>query len=376
MRISVLQENLSKGLSIVSRAVPSKPTLPVLANILMSSDGQRLKLSATNLEMGITAWIGAKVDEEGATTVPGKTFLELVNNLSQERVDMELNPRTLSLNIRCGGNTGNIKCVDAAEYPLVPTADTEKGIAIPAQAFKEMVKHVEFAAAREDNRPVLTGVLMRLEEDVITLAAADGYRLAVRTAYLDSPVTEDRLLVIPVKTLVEVAKIISEDDDNVLLSLPEGRNQVMFHLRHVDIVSSLVEGTFPDYEAIIPRVHSTTTQVYTAELLRACKRAEVFAKDSANAAKIVVKPAEGGIDRMTIASKSQEKGDNEGLVDATVEGQELEISFNIRFLIDVLNVIQEDQVIIETTGTTAPALVRPVGRDDFIHVIMPMSIGR
>jgi len=375
MRVSVLQENLAKGLSIVNRAIPSRPNLPVLSNVLLSTEDQRLKLSATNLELGITAWIGAKIEEDGATTVPCRTFLELVNNLSPERLDLELNPRTQVLKLTCGGNTGNIKCVDAAEFPLIPESDSKRGVAIPADAFKEMVSHVDFAAAKEDNRPVLTGVLTIFEGDIVTMAAADGYRLAVRTLQLETAVAEDHQIIIPAKTLTEVARIINDEDDEVLISLPQGRNQVMFHLKYVDIVSSLIEGAFPDYQAIIPPSHATTTQIYTEELLRACKRSAVFAKDSANAARIIIQPSETGLGRVMVTSKSQEKGDNEGLVDATVDGDDLEISFNIGYLIEVLNVIKEDQIILQTSGSSAPGLVRPLGRDDFIHVIMPMSVG-
>jgi DNA polymerase-3 subunit beta len=350
--------------------------LPVLSNVLLSTEDQRLKLSATNLDLGITCWIGAKVEEDGATTVPSRLLLDLVGNLSPERVDLEFNSRTQVLNLQCGGNTGNFKTVDAAEFPLIPEADTSQGVSIAADAFTEMVSHVDFAAAREDNRPVLTGILTRFEGDTVTMAAADGYRLAVRTAYLTQPVSEPQQIIIPGRTLTEVARIIADDDEEVMISLPEGRNQVMFHLKNVDVVSRLIEGAFPDYEAIIPKGNATVTQVYTQELLRACKRSEVFAKDSANAAKVLIAPTDKGLGRLTVVSRSQETGDNEGLVDASVDGEEIEISFNIRYLIDVLNVIQEDQIILETSGSAAPGLVRPVGRDDFIHVIMPMSVGR
>lgn len=376
MRVSVLQENLYKGLSIVNRAVPSRPTLPVLSNVLMATDNQRLKLSATNLELGITCWIGAKVDEEGATTAPSRTLLDLVSNLSPERVDLALDTRKQIMNLKCGSTTANIKCVDASEYPLVPQADSTRGVAIPADAFKEMVGHVDFAAAKDDNRPVLTGIFTRFEDNTVTMASADGFRLSVRHTELEVPVDRPTQIIIPARTLTEVARILGDHDHQVLISLPEGRNQVMFHLSDVDVVSSLIEGSFPEYEAIIPRKHSTLTQVYTDELLRACKRSEVFAKDSANAARIIINPAESGPGSILVTANSQEKGDNRGLVDASVEGEEIEISFNIRYLIDVLNVIKEDQVIIETNGAASPGVVRPVGREDFIHVIMPMSTGR
>lgn len=376
MRVSVLQENLQKGLSIVNRAVPSRPTLPVLANVLISTEDQRLKLSATNLELGITCWIGAKVDQDGATTVPSRTFLDFVNNLSRERVDLELNTRTQNLHLRCGGSTANIKCIDASEFPLVPEADATRGVSIPADVFKEMVAHVDFAAAKDDSRPVLTGIYTRFDHDVITMASADGYRLAVRTAFLDAPVADPTAIIIPSRTLSEVARIIADTDEDVLISLPEGSNQVLFHLANVDIASSLIEGTFPDYESIIPSGSSTRTQLYTEELLQACRRSEVFAKDAANAARLIITPTDSGPGRLVVTAKSQEKGDNEGLVDASIDGEEIDISFNIRYLIDVLSVIREDQVMLETSGAAAPGLVRPVGREDFTHVIMPMSVNR
>lgn len=375
MRVSVLQENLQKGLSIVNRAIPSRPNLPVLSNVLLSTEDQRLKLSATNLELGITAWIGASIEEDGATTVPCRTFLDLVSNLSPERVEMELNTRTQNLKLQCGGNTGNIKCVDAAEFPLIPESDGKGGVEIEAKAFVEMVSHVDFAAAKDDNRPVLTGILTRFEGDTITMASADGYRLAVRTAQLQNPVGGVQDIIIPARTLTEVARIIDDQDEIVSISLPQGRNQVMFHLSSVEVVSSLIEGSFPDYEAIIPKDHTTTTQLYTTELLRACKRSEVFAKDSANAAKMLVAPSDSGLGRVMVVSQSQEKGNNEGLVDASVDGEEVEISFNIRYLIEVLDRIKEDQVVLQTSGSASPGLVRPYGRDDFTHVIMPMSVG-
>src|SRR5215470_16620621 len=169
MRVSVLQENLAKGLGIVNRAVGSRPTLPVLANVLIATEESRLKLSATNLELGITAWINSKVEEEGAITVPAKTLLDLVNTLPPERVDMELDARTNTLNVRCGPTTANIKGIEASQFPAVPEAEADAGIAVPAAVFQEMIEQVAFAAAREDNRPILTGTLARFDGTTFTL---------------------------------------------------------------------------------------------------------------------------------------------------------------------------------------------------------------
>jgi len=378
MRVSVLQENLAKGLSIVNRAIGSRPTLPVLANVLLTTEDTRLKLAATNLELGITTWIGAKVEEEGAITLPARTILDLVNTLSPERVDMELDERTYTVNVKCGTTKANIKGIDATEFPAVPSTEAETGIAIPAEAFQDMIKHVVFAAATEDNRPILTGILVKLEGNTFTMAAADGYRLAVRVTELETAVPEPVSLIVPAKTLAELSRIIGGSTDSVYISIPPGRSQVMFHWDSVDIVSQLIEGKFPDYEQIIPKSHSTTIQIYTGEFLRACKRAEIFARDAANTTRVRVAPGESNLvpGQLYVTAQSQEKGDNEGLLDASVDGPGLEVSFNVRYLIDVLSVIDEDQVVMETNGSASPGVFKPMGRKDFIYVVMPMSVTR
>ncbi len=381
MRVAVLQENLHRGLSTVSRAIQARPTLPILANVLLATDDDaRLQLSATNLELGITAWIGAKVEQRGQITVPARTLQELVSTLPPERVDMELDPRTLTLHLACGAKSANIKGMDANEFPLMPAFDTERALTIKASTFKEMIEHVAFSAAKEDNRPTLTGVMMHFDQGILTLAAADGYRLAVRTGPLEfgpGSAPSDPLIV-PARTLLELARIIGPDDEEVQIGLPDGRGQVMFNLDSVLIVSQLIEGKFPDYQAIIPRNYQTQVLAYTDELLQACRSSEVFAKDSSYTARVLIEPSGSATvpGRVIVAGRSQEKGDAEAPLDATVDGQAVEIAFNIRYLIDVLSVIREDQVLLETSGPTAPGVVRPAGRDDFIHVIMPMSTGR
>lgn len=377
MRVSVLQDKLAKGLGIVGRAVENRPTLPVLGNILLATEDARLKLCATNLEMSITTWIGAKVDVEGAITLPAKTFADLVNNLSPERVDLTLDKATLTVNVRCGATNSNIKGISADEFPLVPQGG-EGDIVVPGKVLKEMIVQTVFAAAKEDNRPILTGVQFQLDGSVMTLAAADGYRLAVRTAEIDEHFPEPVEFVVPARSLAEVGRVISDEDDTVSITLPGERDIVLFHLKHTDIASQLLEGKFPDVSAIIPRQYITSTVMYTSDLLAACKRAEIFARDSAYSAKLLVKPASGPGEpgAVRIIGMSAERGDNEGMLDASVEGEPINISFNIRYLIDVLNVINDERVVFESNGPANPGVIRPENRDDFIHIIMPMSLNR
>lgn len=377
MKISVLQENLQQALAAAARAVDNRPTLPVLANVLLATEDSRLRLSATNLEMSITTWIGAKVHEPGSITLPAKTLAELVNNLSPERVDMTLDPVTQTVNVRCGATTSNVKGIDADEFPMVPTGG-ESDLMLPTKVFKEMVKHTEFAAAKDESRPILTGIYTALEGNKLTMAAADGYRLAVRTTEIDQTFDEPVSIVIPARTLSEVARILGDDDEYVYIQLPGERDLVIFQTQHTQISSQLLEGRFPDFSAIIPRSYNTSSVIETADLLRAAKRAEIFARDNANSARIELTPPAGPGDagEMLVIGRSAERGDNEGVLQATIEGEGLEIAFNIRYLIDVLSVISEERVIIESNGQANPGVIRPEGRDDFVHVIMPMSTNR
>lgn len=377
MKTSVLQDKLAKGLSIVARAVENRPTLPVLGNILLATEDARLKLAATNLEMSITTWIGAKVEKEGAITLPAKTLADLVNNLSPERVDLTLDTATLTVNVRCGATVSNVKGIDSAEFPVIPSGG-EADITIEGKTLKAMINQTVFAAAKEDNRPILTGVLMQLDGNVMTMASADGYRLAVRTTDIEQTFAKRVDLVIPAKALTEVGRVIGDDDDVVTITLPKERDIVLFHMKHTDIATQLLEGKFPDFAAIIPRSYVTSSVMYTSDLLAACKRAEIFARDSAYSAKLYVKPAPGPGEpgAVQIVGLSAERGDNEGTLDASVEGEALNISFNIRYLIDVLNVIDDERVVLESNGAANPGVIRPENRDDFVSVIMPMQVTR
>lgn len=374
MIVSVLQENLAKGLSIVSKAVESRPQLPVLSNVLLVAENSRLQLAATNLQLSITCWIGAKIDQPGSITLPAKTFAELVNNLSPERVDLNLDALTSTVHVKCGTTKSNIKGIDADEFPPI-THGEDADVVIPGRVLREMINQTTFAAAKEDNRPILTGVYTEFDGQVMTMAAADGYRLAVRTTEIEELFEEKRYFVIPARTLNEVARVISEEDDQVQMTLPAERDIVTFHLANVDISSQLLEGRFPDFGAIIPRGYVTSTTLYTSDLLKKCQTAEIFARDNANSGRLYVKPPSnaGEPGEVMVAGKSAERGDNENMLDAHVEGEPLDISFNIKYLIDVLRVIDDEQVTFQSNGAENPGVIRPRDRDDFIHVIMPMS---
>ena len=380
MRVSVRQENLAKGLGIVGRAVESRPTLPVLANILLRTGDEgdaRLRLSAMNMSSGlsISSWIGAQVGETGAITLPRNTLTDLVNNLSPERVDLSLEDSTRSVTVRCGANVSTLRGIDAGEFPLLPESNGSDEVTVPAELLRNMIRQTVFATAKEDNRPVLTGVFTEFKDNTLTMAAADGYRLAVRTGELERNFEEPRSMVVPGRALDEVARIISDDDDDVRITFPGERDIVLFHLNNVLVSSQLLEDRYPDFSAVIPSDFTTSTEVYTGELLRACKRAAIFARDASGSARVLVRPADNPSDpgEVVIAGKSNERGDNTDMVDAHVEGGELDISLNVDYLIDVLNVISDERVLLQSSGPPGPGVLKPKDREDFIHVIMPMA---
>jgi len=376
MEVSVLQENLAHGLSIVSRAVSPRSTLPVLNNILVATDEGRLRLSATNLELGITCWIGAKIETEGSTTVPARTFTDLVSTLPPDRVNMSLSVRTQTLNVRCGTSNTDLKCIDAQEFPPMPSPDLDDGIQFKTSEFKEMIQQVVFAASTDDARPTLTGVLVNIEDHTITLAAADGFRLSVRSAELPSSVSRPISEIIPARALSELARISTDGDEVITMMMPPRSGRVIFRTKNIELASQLIEGTFPDYQQIIPRSHETRTVLSSSAFLKACKQAEIFAREGSLIARVDITPG-GELQPGTveITGQSEETGSNQTVVDASIEGPPLLVAFNVRYLREVLDVIKTPNVALETTADNSPGVIRPVGDDDFLHVIMPMYLG-
>ncbi len=375
MKVSVSQQNLAHGLGIVSRAVASRSTLPVLSNVLLATDEGRLRLSATNLEMGITCWVGAKIEEEGSITIPARTLTDLVNTLPNEILWLTLNSRTQSLEIKCTTTSSDIKGIDSQEFPPMPVPDPDSGVELNVADLKEMIQQVVFAASTDEARPVLMGAQLTISDNEMTMAAADGFRISVKTAALSTPITDPISVILPAKALSELAKIVVDSEQTVKMAIPSGRGQVIFTLKDVELASQLIEGKFPDFNQIMPRNHKTRTIVSTASMLKACKQVEVFAREGSNVARLNLKPlGDDQISIVEINAINEETGSSDVVLDATIEGIPLLIAFNVRFLREVLEVIKSPNVVLETTAANTPGVIKPVGDDSFSHVIMPMHL--
>ncbi len=368
MNLSVMQENLARGLSIVSRAVSARSTLPVLANVLLKTEDAGLKLTATNLEIGITYWVPGKVESDGATTVPAKLLTDLVNSLQGgDRVDLELGPSE-TLHIRCGRFESHLKGIDAEEFPAIQFAGERPTTRIAQKVLKQALEETVFAAASDEARPILTGVLARFEGETVTLAAADNYRIAVKSIPVLDAVS-DLSIVVPARALVELGRVLADSDDPVEIVVAQARNQVMFHLEGVDIVSRLIDGQFPNYAQVLPQSHSTRAVLDREELLRAVRPAALIAHESANIVKLQIgSDGDAGI----VVSANAEIGDHVGQVEAAVDGDGTTIAFNARYLADVLTNVDAEQFALELNGPLSPGVFKPIGDDQYVHVVMPV----
>jgi len=380
MRLTCLQDNLNQGLNVVGRAVATRTTLPITSNVLLAADHSQLKLAATNLEMAISCWVGAKVEEEGTITVPARLLTEFINSLPSDKVEIHLLPQTKTLELKCARFEARISGIDAKDFPPIPKV--EEGIAtkVEVEALRQGISRVVFAAATEESRPVLTGVDAEFDGDLVTLAAADGFRLAVYKLALAKPVQKKTRVIIPSRTLAELSRLITDQEEAVDITVDPDKSQALFRLKdksqRIELVSQLVQGSFPNYSQLIPQSYNTRVVVEVGAFLRVTKAAAIFARDGSGIVRLVMTPGgEMTPGKMTVSARSEEIGDDVGEIDAAVEGEEAKIAFNGRYLIDVLSVLDENsQVALETTNPSSPGVLRPVGVDNYIHVVMPMFV--
>jgi DNA polymerase-3 subunit beta len=369
VKLSLMQENLARGLSLVSRAVSSRATLPVLGNVLLRTQDGGLRLTATNLEIGITAWVPGKIETDGALTVPARLFADIVGGLpSGERVELEVERETTLL-VRAGSYRTHLRGIEAEEFPVIPNAGERPTTQVGQRALRRALGEVTFAAASDEARPILTGVLTRFSGDVLTLAAADNYRIAVKTLDLLQSV-EETSVVIPARSYVELMRILADTDDPADIILAPSRSQVIFRVDSTEVVSRLIDGQFPNYQSVLPTSHSTRALVDRDELLKAVRLSALIAQSAAN----VVRLGFGGEDGPAAVSVAAAAviGDTVGQVSIELEGDSVSIAFNARYLVEALQNMSAQQLAVEMSGPLSPGVLKPVDDPAYVHVIMPV----
>jgi len=375
MKLACLQENLSGGLSVVGRAVATRTTLPITQNVLISTDEGRLKLASTNLEIAISTWIGAQIEEEGSITVPARLLTEFVNSLPAERIDLNSTDQPTILALQCARFDAKINGSDPEDFPPIPKVDSGVVVKVDATVLRDAISHVAFAAATEDSRPVLTGIKVEISADEVTFVATDGFRLAVYKGNLSEAAAEDSSFIIPAKALQEVSRLIGPQEKQIEFTVTPSQSQALFRIGGTELVTQLVQGTFPNYSQIIPPSYDTRVTVNLGEFHRATRAASIFARDVSGIVRIQVLEGEDQAPgRVSIQSRAEEVGENLGEIEAKVEGGESKIAFNSQYLSEVLGILEQGEVALETTTPSSPGVLRPVGKENYIHVIMPMFV--
>ena len=364
MELTIAHDALKRGLAIVSHAVAGKSTLPVLSNVLLTAGEGRLSFAATNLEVGITHHAEAEVCVHGAVTIPAKLLSDVVGSLSNELMALKLDPHTQTLRIACGRFTTNIKGIDAEEFPTLPTPVPTATITLGGNLFRAIVRAVAFSAASDDSRPVLAGCRLISGDGVVSLAAADGFRLALQreNQYGVAAASET---IIPARSLGIAAKVLQGEHIDMAISA----NNAALTSGETTLLTRLIEGKFPDVDRIIPQQHTTRLVCDVASLKRAVRLARLFAASGQNVLKFNI--ADGAT---TLSANAAEVGDSSIVVEAEVTGDDNQIAVNAVYLAELLDAVELPQVTIDLQGPQAPMVLRPAGSDGYTHIIMPMSI--
>ncbi|EKD49647.1 MAG: hypothetical protein ACD_63C00081G0002 [uncultured bacterium] len=367
MKITCTQENLNKGLSTVNQAVGTDTTLPVLSNVLLKTEGGRLKLSGTDLETGVNMFIGGKVVKEGSLTVPAKLLGEYVNSLPSSQVVLEVKDGKLKLG--CENFSASINGIDSEEFPLIPKIEKKEVCRVNVDDFKKVAEKVVFAAAVDESRPELSGVLMSFTNSSIAMAATDSYRLAEGIVDNVKTMGKPKSSIIPAKTVSELLHIFGENvDGDLVISVSE--NQIMFQNSDISVVSRLVEGQYPDYKQIIPDKFNTEGIFKRDELLKGIKTTGLFAKHGSNDVKLEFNVPGG--ETILYASSSQ-VGKNFSKLKSKIKGETTEVIFNYRYLLDGLNNIDSEKVRLMVNGSSGPAAMKAESGSKYIYVIMPIK---
>jgi DNA polymerase-3 subunit beta len=367
MKLKCLQSDLASALSIVNRAVSPNNTLPVLNNILLKAEGKKLFLSATNLEVAISASIEADVENEGTLTVPAKVLSGYASLLKDETVEISVVNGT-TLEVKTRGSDTKMKGISSEEFPLLPKLKDPDDFTLPTRHLQKAVEQAVFAASTNISRPVLTGLYWQIVGKKIKLAATDSYRLSEKTLEMDKDIGLDTSFILPAKTAHELAKALSAIEvDEIKVKVT--KNQIQFKIGGIELMSRLIEGNYPDYEKILPKECKTSAKLNTDDLVLGLKKVSVIVRENSNNVRIKV-----GGGKMLISSDETQVGQGSVELDAETEGEELEAALNVQYLLDILGHINDDKVNFGLNDGLSPVKVLPAQSSGSLHIIMPLKV--
>lgn len=367
MHFIVLKENLDKALSIVSRTLASRPQMPILGSLLFIAKENTLKIYSTNLELGVIYNLSTKIEKEGEVAIPGKLLTEFVSSLQAEKIEFKLEESKLTVSTK--GTKATFTTNNPKDFPpFIDIPETQRSL--PLEKIKGSITRAALSASIDEARPVLTGIKMTITEESMSLIATDGYRLSKEEITLPGKKSNLEVL-IPASSLSEVTRIASEiKTEEIGFSIVESKNQVVFYLPNIYIITRLIDGEFPNTERIIPQGFKTKVLVDKESLAKSVKTASIFARGAANIIKIKVEK-----DGLRLTANTPQIGEDEGFVEAKVEGEEFEVAFNFRFLLDLLANFPGKEVVFESLGPLSPGVFKPnIKGVNFLHLIMPVRV--
>lgn len=364
MKITCLQENLKNSLNLTQNIIGRNLTLPILNNVLLATEEGRLKISSTNLEIGINTWTSGKIEKNGAITCPAKVLTGFINNLPNKKIELEV--RGNNLVIKCDNYRATLNGLSADDFPIIPKIDGEALIEIKNSVLKDALLKVVGLASLSESRPEITGVLFKFEKKELKLAATDSFRLAEKIIFETNKKSDEiRSLIVPQKTAQEIIRILGEREGEMKIYL--GAGQILFDGGDAQVISRLIEGQYPDYQQIVPKNFSTQATIDKAELLNIIRAASVFSSKTNN---IKVSLGEGLVE---VLSQDPDLGENKSQIKAETKGKKVEISFNYRYLLEGLANIGTKQVFLGMNSDSNPAVFRPIGDESYIYLVMPIK---
>lgn len=367
MKVSCGKRALLDGLHKVSRVVSARSTLPILSNVLVEAAKGEMKLAAYDLAVATTTSVEAEVTRAGAITLPARLLVDIISALPDAEVILTGEPEKSQLTVECHRSRYVLNGLPAEEFPTIPALEDKGLVTMPQSLLKEMIQQTAFATSEEEMRPVMTGVLFLIEDKTLTLVATDTFRLAARTIDVECDSQARVRVVVPAKAMRELARLLGEEGD---ADISASSNQVQFVMPQATLISSLIEGMFPDHKAVIPSEWVNRVTAERVELEAALRRAQLVARENNNRVQLKVRS-----NAMDVVAVSSGVGEAREQVNIALEGEEVDITFNVRFLIEPLAVMESEQAVIEMRGSSNPALIRPAEGADYRYVIMPLHLG-
>ena len=365
MKFSILKDAASRGINIVNKAVNPKAAIPALSNVLIKAVDNQVKLTTSDLQVTISVWLGAKIDQPGEITVPAKLLQSFVTQVADDQIDFTL--KEDKLNLKTKKANSNFSTIPASEFPDIEVIEEGSKITLKSSELAKVMQHIQFIPAANESRPVLTGIYIKISGGEVVFAVTDGFRMGEYRVNLETPAGFEEKCIVPAKSFSDIAKSFCADSENIEITINNSRNIISLKADNMQAQMRMIEGEFPPYKDIIPTEFETKVSMTKTELGNAIKLASIFSKDHDNMVKVIAKS-----DGVTVLSQPTESGSNSSSIEGAFTGNDVEIAFNAKYILDFVSNIPSEEVSFEANDTFKPAALKVKGTDNYVYIVMPM----